>query len=217
MGIRIVAVSDTHTQHHKLDLPEGDILIHSGDFTNIGRIFEVGSFIKWLESLGDRYRDVVFIAGNHDKSLDKDNPNFVPGLVETFSLSSNIHYLMNSGVVVQGIKIWGSPYTPRYGYGWAFQLNHQHAAEFWAQMPHADVIVTHGPPQGIGDRTMEGIDAGCPALRARIAEIKPLVHIFGHIHEAHGLTVLDGTHYHNVSSLDRDYKVANKPVVIDLE
>ncbi len=37
-GIRVVCISDTHNQHQKLTIPDGDILIHGGDFTNFGRV-----------------------------------------------------------------------------------------------------------------------------------------------------------------------------------
>jgi len=34
--VRIVCISDTHGQHAKLSVPDGDILIHAGDFMAFG-------------------------------------------------------------------------------------------------------------------------------------------------------------------------------------
>ena len=34
--MRLVCISDTHTFHEDVNLPDGDILIHAGDFTNKG-------------------------------------------------------------------------------------------------------------------------------------------------------------------------------------
>jgi len=72
--MKIVCTSDTHSKHHYLvphELPEGDLLIHAGDFTSYGYKHEVESFFSWLKKAAKRYEHgVVFIAGNHDRSFD---------------------------------------------------------------------------------------------------------------------------------------------------
>lgn len=69
---RIVCISDTHAQWADSleNIPDGDILIHAGDFSNTGLIKEVEGFRKRLESLPHRHK--VFIAGNHDITMHKE-------------------------------------------------------------------------------------------------------------------------------------------------
>lgn len=67
--VRFVCISDTHTKHRDIDLPDGDVLLHSGDFTFNGRRNEVEDFADWLKSL-TKFRYKVLIAGNHDFTFD---------------------------------------------------------------------------------------------------------------------------------------------------
>lgn len=52
--VRVVCMSDTHSLTHKItfDVPDGDIFIHAGDFTSVGRTEEVVQFNTWI---GNRY------------------------------------------------------------------------------------------------------------------------------------------------------------------
>ena len=67
--IRFVCISDTHTKHRDIDLPDADILIHSGDFTFNGRRAEVKEFADWIRSLS-KFKYKIVIAGNHDFTFD---------------------------------------------------------------------------------------------------------------------------------------------------
>ena len=104
--MRLVVLSDTHGQHDKItDVPEGDILIHAGDFMNSGTdMLEIISFNRWLGEQPFRHR--VVCAGNHDKYFESD-----PGTAR--ALLTNAHYLENSEITIEGIRLWGSQYTPR--------------------------------------------------------------------------------------------------------
>ena len=70
--IRIVCISDTHslTSHLKRTIPDGDILIHAGDFTRCGHLQEVREFNTWLGTLP--HKDKIVIAGNHELSFDQE-------------------------------------------------------------------------------------------------------------------------------------------------
>ena len=57
------ASGDTHMQHEKLSMPDGDVLIHSGDFTNHGSLSEVREFAAWLTTLSYKY--IIIVPGNH--------------------------------------------------------------------------------------------------------------------------------------------------------
>ncbi|CAD7956293.1 unnamed protein product [Amoebophrya sp. A120] len=71
---RIVCVSDTHGRTAKMPgtplLPEGDLLIHAGDISNKGKREEVFEFLDWFRSQPHRHK--VWIAGNHDLTLDRE-------------------------------------------------------------------------------------------------------------------------------------------------
>ena len=110
--MKIVLISDTHNKHKHLtskELPEGDLLIHSGDLTSTGYKGEIESVLKWLKEIASRYtHGVVFIAGNHDRSFDPkfDIEQWSWVQEEIHKLPSNIRYLENSEVVIDGLKIW---------------------------------------------------------------------------------------------------------------
>ena len=92
--LSILHLSDTHSQHRRLNrLPDADILIHSGDFTMNGSEQEAIDFMNWFCDLP--YSHKIFICGNHDACLYRAN---IDGLDE------NVHYLCNSGVVINGVK-----------------------------------------------------------------------------------------------------------------
>ena len=61
---RIVCISDTHSMHKNVKVPDGDILLCAGDITNRGEIQSVASFNEWLRTLPHRHK--ITIAGNHD-------------------------------------------------------------------------------------------------------------------------------------------------------
>lgn len=95
-------------------------------------------------------------------------------------------YLQHEAVEIEGIKIFGSPYQPLF-FNWGFQYHETRAHEIWNTLPpQIDILITHGPPYGILDLTSEGTHAGCKTLKEKIEEIKPKLHIFGHVHFSSG-------------------------------
>ncbi len=62
--MRIVCISDTHNLHRKLQIPDGDVLVHAGDFTLFGKQEHLNDFNEWLGTLPHRHKLVV--QGNHD-------------------------------------------------------------------------------------------------------------------------------------------------------
>jgi Icc-related predicted phosphoesterase len=204
--MKIVFISDTHGQHRKLkNLPKGDIIIHGGDISKMGRDHEVEDFMHWFLRLD--YAHKIFIAGNHDFYFEEYSMNFIQK-----KLTSNCHYLCNSGVEIEGIKIWGSPITPTF-FNWAFNEDRgKPIQKYWKTIPqNSDILVTHGPPNGILDKTTSNINAGCEDLLKTINKLKPTFHLFGHIHEAYGKETLNETTFINGSLLDENYKFVNLP------
>lgn len=222
--MKIVTISDTHNNHKYLTaenrLPSGDLLIHSGDLTGLGQKFEVEDVFNWFKEIESKYtHGIVFIAGNHDKSFDG-KPEWLIQMLEDLQSTGRIHYLENSSVTINGIKIWGSPITPWFhGDRWAFNRHRGDSIkEVWDTIPEdADIIVTHGPVAYNLDYTFYSrLRVGCEDLLDAINRIKPKVHICGHIHEAYGVAYDIDTTYINASICTLQYDPTNDPIVFDL-
>ena len=174
----------THTYHGLLDTPENiDMVIHSGDATNPKNPYlsedEMQNFIYWYSLLPIKHK--VFVAGNHDVCIER---NFIKK--DDFE-RAGIIYLENDFVEIEGIKIWGSPVTPTFGDGWAFNKNRAKTHEVWKHIPDdTDIVVVHGPPATILDlsynRENKLESCGDSALMKRLLDINPKLVCFGHIH-----------------------------------
>ena len=111
-----------------------------------------------------------------------------------------------------------SPYQPEFC-DWAFNLpaNSPQIKQVWSKIPDdVDVLITHGPPAGILDKTFDGIRVGCPQLLQRIKQVKRRLHVFGHIHEGYGREEHDSTIFVNASTCTLSYKPTQPPIVVDI-
>ena len=222
--IRFVCLSDTHNRTSKINVPKGDVLLHSGDFTGMGDEREVVSFNKFLASLSHTLK--IVIAGNHDLTFDLENQeslkrNFFNLLnvdaERVKGLLTDCIYLEDSETLVNGYKIFGSPWSPTF-FDWAFNLDRgPNIKQKWDLIPpNTDILLTHGPPKGILDRCSDGFQAGCEDLLSRLQEVRPLIHVFGHIHEGYGAAFDGTTNFINASTCTLRYQPTNKPWVFDL-
>ncbi len=205
--MRIVCLSDTHSQHENIEVPEGDLLIHAGDLTRRGTFAEVVEFARWLRSRPHRHK--IVIAGNHDFLFESD-PARARALLE------EVHYLEDSGVELDGIFIWGSPWQPRF-FDWAFNLDRGAPlkAKWDLIPPRTHLLITHGPPKGILDRTFRGEHVGCEELSLAVERIAPRLHVFGHIHEQAGVHSTARTLFVNACNCDLSYRAKQPPIVLD--
>lgn len=208
--MKVVIISDTHGQHGKLSLPQGDMILHAGDISSRGTGPEILDFLQWFAKLDFKYR--IFIAGNHDFFFEKTNAEIIRS-----SIPENVIYLKDSGIEIEGIKIWGSPVTPWF-FDWAFNRNRgAEIKKHWDLIPtDTDILITHGPAYKILDETIHGENVGCEDLLEKIKTINPKYYICGHIHEAYGIEKQDTTTYINASVLDQRYRIKNNPVVIEI-
>jgi Icc-related predicted phosphoesterase len=221
MKKRLTFISDTHTKHDKLNgfLPGGDILLHSGDLTSRGYITEIEEFAKWYDKINN-YDTKVFICGNHDFGFQDDSQR-VTGLLTGYK---TIDYLQDDWMMVgedydNTVKIWGSPWQPEF-HNWAFNLPRgEKIKEKWDMIPmDTDILITHGPAFGKLDYVpYDGKNVGCEDLLNRIQEIKPKIHLCGHIHSGRDVVFSDGTLYVNASVLNDRYEFRNKPITIDFD
>jgi len=208
--MEIVCISDTHGKHEELVLPPGDMLLHAGDVSSRGTPAEVKRFLDWFAAQPYQYK--LFIAGNHD-FLMEENPDEFKAM-----LPDALIYLEDDSVVIEGIKFWGSPISPRF-FDWAF--NRDRGADirkYWEAIPDdVDVLITHGPPMDYGDTTARGERVGCLDLKERLLEVVPEYHIFGHIHEGYGMYRCGESTLINASVLNLQYQLVNAPVVIEVK
>jgi Icc-related predicted phosphoesterase len=211
-SIKVVMTSDTHEKHRQLIVPDGDIFIHSGDFSegsDKNTVKSVIDFNNWLGELPHKHK--VIVAGNHDFLFEKLRQ-------EAESLITNATYLRDKAVTVEGLKIYGSPWQP-YFCNWAFNLprDGDELRQVWSDIPDdTDILVTHGPPYGIRDWV--GRDrVGDKLLLDRVLQVKPLIHVFGHIHAGAGYeTHKNGTVFVNAAACDEAYKIKHDPTLIYL-
>ena len=221
MKVKLVCISDTHTMHSQIKIPEGDIILHAGDVSYKGTKAEIKEFLEWYEQLNFKHK--ILIAGNHDWGFEE-SPNFFEAMCKGYG----IKYLKDSGVKLEGIKFWGSPVQPAFC-DWAFNrarneftANNEFAVTdnginmdygydlikpHWDMIPDdTDVLITHGPPHGILDQTVRGkLNVGCEDLLEAVYRVKPKLHVFGHIHEVKGRKEYDGITFINASSVDLRY------------
>jgi Icc-related predicted phosphoesterase len=181
--MKILALSDTHNFGYPLDhLPDADILIHAGDACMNGNKKEHIAFCNWMSAARHKYQHRIYVPGNHDQQF------CGPPFDNEAAQSVYAHVLINESICIEGLTFYGSPITRPAGHDWYYFRSDIERAKHWATVPKCDVLVTHDPPFGIGDRLeSNGENIGCNAIRQYVENHCPILHIFGHIHEGHGV------------------------------
>ena len=209
--MKVIAFSDVHGQYIRFInedipnhlratpmpiIPECDVLIFAGDYSWASGLRSSVAFTDWFREQPGIYK--ILVPGNHDYNID---------LVNTEGMS----VLINQEVVIEGVKFFGSPYTPEF-MGWNYMLLEHELEEMYSKFPEdIDVLITHGPPLGIMDsfrqNNMRPSRMGSKALLEFVYKIKPSHHVFGHNHKV-GYRSKDGIEFHNVSLLNQDYRMS---------
>lgn len=202
--MKIWHISDTHTLHKDLDsdMPSADWVIHSGDYCDSKNLslnqLQWEDFSKWFVALPFRIK--ILVSGNHDLYSQKKQ-----SLTKKWAKDNNVIYLMDQSIEVDGQVVFGSPFSPKYGTDWAFNVDRNSSWKHWKLIPdNTGILITHGPAQGILDLSL-GKDntlkqCGDKALMTRINKLKRLkLHCFGHIH--------DEATFQNQGILVKDYKM----------
>lgn len=197
--MKIIHLSDTHGQHrHLKNLPDADVIVHSGDFTMAGTEAEAIDFMNWLCDLP--YGHKIFICGNHDECLYGADIN---------GLDKNVHYLCNSGIDIEGYMFYGVPM-------FMGDCVSDRQIQNYERIPvGTDVLITHSPPYGILDFD-DGINYGSEDLLLKVNHISPKIHLFGHIHRQNGTTIIGPTTFSNASIMNSTYEHLQSPILLNL-
>lgn len=205
--MKLIIISDTHEKHDQLYIPNGDVIIHCGDFTNRGNNNKIKNFFKWFNNLPHKHK--IVIPGNHENCFSVDS-------IKRYRLDryKNLHILINSEIIIDGIKFYGSPMcngNPNIMSNWNFYVDDENINKYWNLIPgDTDILITHIPPFGILDGGY-----GCKFLLEKVKHIKPSLHLFGHVHECYGIYDNKHTKFINSSVLNNSHDVVNKAVIID--
>jgi predicted phosphodiesterase len=182
--LKVYIISDSHGFHHILKPPSDiDMVIHCGDASNSfdsnKNIAEMQDFLSWYERLNINHK--IYVPGNHDTSIERNLINLQD--------YPTIKFLIHQETEIEGIRIFGSPYTPTYG-NWAYMRNRNKLGELWKKAPDdVDIWINHGPAKGILDLATDHynsnkiVQTGCASLYKKIMSSKISLICFGHIHQ----------------------------------
>lgn len=227
--MKLLVMSDTHNQHEQLNnyienIKDVDVIVHAGDASNSKarpiNNNELNTFLKWYNDLNIPVK--IFVPGNHDVSMET--------LSIDKSLYPSVNFLIHDRLEINGVVFFGSPYTPTFGTGWAFNKSRSKINRAWESISDdVDVLITHGPPLGILDKTFSGVNCidyknlntymlscGDSALLKKIMKSNIKYHIFGHIHDENnifnnGILKIKDKTFINASIVDIRHKVVNEP------
>jgi Icc-related predicted phosphoesterase len=216
----IDCIADLHGFTPELD--KGDLLIVAGDLTSRDEAHQHFTMWNWLSN--QNYKKIVVIAGNHDRFIESFDGEHV-----ITHWSKNLTYLCDSGTEFQGLKIFGSPWTKTFPelnpHCQAFTLDTEdEMMNKFEKIPHdTDILITHSPPWGVLDQTIQGLSVGSPSLFSWLKYVeRPKLHVFGHVHEAYGKMECFMSYDNkmmisvNASYVNELYQPVNKPVRIIL-
>jgi 3',5'-cyclic AMP phosphodiesterase CpdA len=213
----ILSISDTHQRESKLELPPANILVHAGDFCSHGYMAEFETFCEWL-STQTQFDHIIISPGNHDVCVEA-NPGICRVMIKNANPKATL--LIHEALRVADLNFFASPYTKKFGVGWAYNVaTPEGLRNTWAAIPDdTDVLVAHQPPLGFGDFIPDQkAHVGCYQLANKITQSNIRLSIHGHIHEGYGvypyydkLTIL------NASQMNERYRLANKPILMHLD
>lgn len=166
-------------------------------------------FREWCNEIKKRNIEIITISGNHSLIYEKAK-HLIPKLP--------VYYLENSGIELNGMKIWGSPYSTQFGQ-WAFMDTDARLQQYWEKIPNdTNILLTHGPAYGILDWSRFGHEhTGSKTLLNKIESLKELkIFHSGHIHSEYGIMKYNNITCINGSYLDDYYKIKNKPHYLEI-
>ena len=206
--MKAVVLSDNHT-NYDFETPDGDILIHCGDFTFHGNLNEMFKFKNYLKEQPHEHK--LFIFGNHEK-VDKE----ITYWIEYLEDGTGAKCIHEKAYGIGDLNFFGSSYTPKF-MNWGFMQDEETRERYWGNMIEGmDVLVTHGPPMGIMGKIEDGTEIGCEYLKKFVDRVKPKYHFFGHNHAGAGVQTNGDTLFVNAALLTEHYQKFRPPIVVNL-
>lgn len=223
---KIVLISDVHGKWNKITIPECDLLISAGDYSFRGEMHMVKDFHTWLNKQPARH--IISVQGNHETFADV-------GLAKAAALEAcpNVHFIEHGAVEIEGLKIFGSAWTPWF-YDWAYnamrklsdaqEMQRPFIGDKWEDIPmDTEILITHGPAFGMLDQTyyIDGVTprerVGCDLLLQKIIQLENLkFHVCGHIHSGHGQKSFHGKQFYNASICGETYQADYEPIIVEI-
>ncbi len=225
--MRFSLTSDLHGQLPPLiDIPQCDYLIIAGDIMpdhynptsgltrrEQQRQWYDEKFLPWVNSLFTSktvLRRVLLTWGNHDFGAEK-GPLVTP--------HCDVSILHDSSFTTpEDIKIYGIPYVTNLS-GWAFNRSEDFLKDHVYPMVPDDttILISHAPPNGVGDYMGYGNHVGSTALRDYLCQHPIPYVVCGHIHPGYGEHIFSlHTKVFNAARLHDDYRTTNPLLTLDI-
>jgi predicted phosphohydrolase len=212
--MKIICISDTHGKHGLIYLEQTDILLFAGDAMTCGyKLSELKDFLTWFSIQPANHK--IMVAGNHDRWIEN-NPKDFRELLKDYP---DIIYLEDEFVVVDGLKIYGTPHTKVF-YNWAFNRTEDQLTELFAKIPNdIHILVSHAPQRDVLDRLMDNQRVGELPLQQKMWQLRKLkLHVFGHLHDSFGLVKPYNKYVSvNASQVDEEYRLKNFPIIVNIQ
>jgi hypothetical protein len=206
--MRLALISDTHCLHRDVEVPPADLLIHAGDWGFSQYRGDLEDFDDWLRGLPIRLARILS-PGNHESYLAED-----PSMR---SKTPSAKVLISEGVSIHGLNLWASPVTPYLGEPFSISTAAARAAHYATIPNDTHVLITHTPPYGVLDaESGSGEHYGCKELAAAVKRVRPLLHVFGHVHTGYGIVTKEHTTFVNAALLGQHGFIENRPIVLDI-
>lgn len=214
--MKIMAISDTHGNTDKIEVPACDLLVHAGDicadsykgkwcrhYPDLAGEWFQDVWIPWMQPMIDDgwVKQVVGVWGNHDWT----------SRAGWLGLPPWVKILTDQEFEYKGLRIWGSPWSNQF-MTWAWMASPEALKPRYEAIPEGvDILISHQPPSGLCAYTdpQTGVKEfiGSQELRDNLPRIRPKVVLCGHIHGGYGMYDVDGTKVMNVACLDEQYRV----------
>lgn len=210
--MKVTAFSDTHGLHRKVVLPKSDMLLFGGDAMTCGyKEYELIDFLEWFHEQDAQHK--IMIAGNHDRYIENNRGMFIDLLKKYPSIT----YLENDGDVINGLYVWGTPDSKKFC-GWAFNRTEEQLEKIFSRIPDdVDILLSHAPSYGVLDILEDGQMVGEKTLGSQLDRFTHIRrHVFGHIHCGYGIKDCQDYIAMNVSVVNEQYELQNKPLTFSI-
>jgi hypothetical protein len=185
-------------------LPQGNILVHSGDFTREGKYDEFIRFDNWLHSVSHIYPFRVIVLGQNETNKYGENWGEIKKL-----LPHATHILCDTTETILGLRIHGCPFHKVTHTRKSFLPRMQHHS-IYTELRDIDVLISYEAGYGKLDSADYGVShVGNRDLHDAVKACKPGIHLHGCTAASRGVLFPIGRHPLTVNSsmTDPDGKV----------